>query len=296
MRKLILLIIILMVISYTSTQVFGQISIGKPADQTVEVSISEQNNVHIKHIVKPSSSIQQVDVIKGTLSNLSVTDENSNEIQYAKVEKEPLGITIFPKNKDVFVKYDLADVLVLENGRWMWNFRYLVETDFYFADNVDLVYVNNYPVFLDGGIKCHGCQMLLEYVIDEPVTLKNIKWEDQEFPITVRTLAELDSFTLDQSTKRIFFDITGDNDPVTLIIPLVLLGNPYEVYFNEEKILKHEFLTNETHVWLNFRPETSGTINIIGSTVIPEFPFFIPLALGIALILGIQLKNKLILR
>jgi len=296
MRKLILLIIILMVISYTSTQVFGQISIGKPADQTVEVSISKQNNVNVIHIVKPSSSIQQVDVIKGTLSNLSVTDENSNEIQYAKVEKEPLGITIFPKNKDVFVKYDLADVLVLENGRWMWNFRYLVETDFYFADNVDLVYVNNYPVFLDGGIKCHGCQMLLEYVIDEPVTLKNIKWEDQEFPITVRTLAELDSFTLDQSTKRIFFDITGDNDPVTLIIPLVLLGNPYEVYFNEEKILKHEFLTNETHVWLNFRPETSGTINIIGSTVIPEFPFFIPLALGIALILGIQLKNKLILR
>ncbi|MFB3096623.1 MAG: hypothetical protein ACE1YX_02900 [Nitrosopumilaceae archaeon] len=285
-----------MVISYTPTQVFGQISIGKPANQTVEVSISEQNNVHVIHIVKPSSSIQQVDVIKGTLSNLSVTDENGNEIQYAKVEKEPLGITIFPKDKDVFVKYDLADVLVLENGRWMWNFRYLVETDFYFADNVDLIYVNSNPVFLDGGIKCHGCQMLLEYVIDEPVTLKNIKWEDQEFPITVRTLAELDSFTLDQSTKRIFFDITADNDPITLIIPLVLLGNPYEVYFNEEKILKHEFLTNETHVWLNFRPETSGKIDIIGSTVIPEFPFFMPLALGIALILGIQLKNKLTLR
>ena len=296
MRKLILLIIILMVISYPSTQVFGQISIGKPADQTVEVSISEQNNVHVIHIVKPSSSIQQVDVIKGTLSNLSVTDENGNEIQYATLEKEPLGITIFPKNKDVFVKYDLADVLVLENGRWTWNFRYLMEIDFYFADNVDLIYVNSNPVFLDGGIKCHGCQMILEYVIDEPVTLKNIKWEDQEFPITVRTLAELDSFTLDQSTKRIFFGITGDNDPVTLIIPLVLLGNPYEVYFSGEKILKHEFLTNETHVWLNFRPETSGTIDIIGSTVIPEFPFFIPLALGIALILGIQLKNKLILR
>jgi len=285
-----------MVISYTSTQVFAQILIGKPANQTVEVSISEQNNVNVIHIVKRSSSIQQVDVIKGTLSNLSVTDENGNEIQYAKVEKEPLGITIFPKNKDVFVKYDLADVLVLENGRWTWNFRYLMEIDFYFADNVDLIYVNSNPVFLDGGIKCHGCQMILEYVIDEPVTLKNIKWEDQEFPITVRTLAELDSFTLDQSTKRIFFGITGDNDPVTLIIPLVLLGNPYEVYFSGEKILKHEFLTNETHVWLNFRPETSGTIDIIGSTVIPEFPFFIPLALGIALILGIQLKNKLILR
>ncbi len=296
MRKLILLIIILMVISYPSTQVFGQISIGKPANQTVEVSISEQNNVHIKHIVKPSSSIQQLDVVKGTLSNLSVTDENGNEIQYAKVEKEPLGITIFPQNKDIFIKYDLADALVLENGRWTWNFLYLVATSFYFADNVDLIYVNNYPVFLDGGIKCHGCQMLLEYVIDEPVTLKNIKWEDQEFPIAVRTLAELNDTTFDQSTKRIFFNIISDNDPITLIIPLVLLGDPYDVYFNEEKILKHEFLTNETHAWLNFRPETSGTIDIIGSTVIPEFPFFIPLALGIALVLGIQLKNKLILR
>jgi len=285
-----------MVISPASTQVFAQILIGKPAKQTVEVSISEQNNVHIKHIVKPSSSVQQVDVIEGTLSNVSVTDENGNEIQYGTVRKEPLGITIFPIVKDIFIIYDLVDVLVLENGRWTWDFKYPVETDFYFADNVDLIYVNSNPVFLDGGIKCHGCQMILEYVIDEPVTLKNIKWEDQEFPITVRTLAELDSFTLDQSTKRIFFGITGDNDPVTLIIPLVLLGNPYEVYFSGEKILKHEFLTNETHVWLNFRPETSGTIDIIGSTVIPEFPFFIPLALGIALILGIQLKNKLILR
>jgi len=296
MRKLILLIIILMVISYPSTQVFGQISIGKPANQTVEVSISEQNNVHIKHIVKPSSSIQQLDVVKGTLSNLSVTDENGNEIQYAKVEKEPLGITIFPQNKDIFIKYDLADALVLENGRWTWNFLYLAATSFYFADNVDLIYANNFPVFVDEGIKCHGCQMLLEYVIDEPVTLKNIKWEDQEFPIAVRTLAELNDTTFDQSTKRIFFNITSDNDPITLIIPLVLLGDPYDVYFNDEKILKHEFLTNETHTWLNFRPETSGTIDIIGSTVIPEFPFFIPLALGIALVLGIQLKNKLILR
>lgn len=295
MHKLIFLIIILMVISSASTQVFAQILIGKPAKQTVEVSISEQNNVHVIHSVKPSKDMQQVDVIEGTLSNLSVTDENGNEIQYAKLEQERLGITIFPQDKDIFIKYDLADVLVLENGRWTWNFRYLVETDFYFADSVDLIYVNNNPVFIEGGIKCHGCQMLLEYVIDEPVTLKNIKWEDQEFPIAVRTLAELDSFTLDQSTKRIFFDIISDNDPITLIIPLVLLGNPYEVYYNEEKILKHEFLTNETHVWLNFRPETSGKIDIIGSTVIPEFPFFIPLALGIALILGIQLKNKLTL-
>ena len=93
--------------------------------------------------------------------------------------------------------------------------------------------------------------------------------------------------------KPVFVDILKQNYTMD---PLVLLGNPYEVYFNEEKILKHEFLTNETHVWLNFRPETSGTINIIGSTVIPEFPFFMPLALGIALILGIQLKNKLTLR
>ena len=82
------------------------------------------------------------------------------------------------------------------------------------------------------------------------------------------------------------------NQLVTLAIPLELLWNPYEVFVDDKKILKHEFLTNETHVWLNIRPETAGHVEIIGTSVIPEFPILPPLALGIAMLLFIQFRNK----
>jgi len=83
---------------------------------------------------------------------------------------------------------------------------------------------------------------------------------------------------------------------ITLIIPLELLWSPYDVYLNEEKILKHEFFSNETHSWLNFRPENSGSIEIIGTTVVPEFPILAPLFVGIAIVVALQLKNRLNLR
>ncbi|MGI0097993.1 MAG: hypothetical protein ACREAJ_06360, partial [Nitrosopumilaceae archaeon] len=87
--------------------------------------------------------------------------------------------------------------------------------------------------------------------------------------------------------------VEEDNQLITLIIPLELLWSPYEVYLDDQKILKHEFFSNQTHAWLNIRPETSGTIQIIGTTVVPEFPILSPLFIGIAIIIGLQLKNRI---
>jgi len=114
--------------------------------------------------------------------------------------------------------------------------------------------------------------MVLEYVIDEPVILKEIVWGNQKFTIEIITLAEISYFTFDQQTKRIFFVVVSNNDPVTLIIPLDLLENPYDVYLNEKKILKHEFVLDETHARLNFRADSSGAVDIIGSKVVGEGP------------------------
>jgi hypothetical protein len=92
------------------------------------------------------------------------------------------------------------------------------------------------------------------------------------------------------------FNVNGDKQLITLIIPLELLWNPYEVYLDDQKILKHEFFSNSTHVWLNIRPENSGTIRIIGTSVVPEFPLFVPFFIGISAVILLQLRNKLNLR
>jgi len=150
----------------------------------------------------------------------------------------------------------------------------LSSTKFFFPDNVDLAFANDRIVSLKDakGIYCHGCDMFLEYVVEEPVILKEVAWGNQKFTIKIITLAEVPYLVLDQPTKRIFFVVVSNNDPVTLIIPLDLLENPYDVYLNEEKIFKQEFVLNATHARLNFRADTSGAVDIVGSKVVGEGP------------------------
>ena len=196
------------------------------------------------------------------------------------------------------VEYDLDDVLFFNNGVWVWAYNYPVDTTLHFPDGVDLVFTNARPahIGISGGIKCHGCNAKLEFAIDEPVVTNEVKWEDQKFPVLIRTTAEINSFNFNQPSKTMSFDINTAQRFVTLIVPLKLLWNPYEVYLNDEKILKHEFSQNSTHVWLNIRPNSVGTIQIIGTSAVPEFPMLLPFVLGIAIVLGLQMKNRLNLR
>ncbi len=75
-----------------------------------------------------------------------------------------------------------------------------------------------------------------------------------------------------------------------------MLWEPYLVFLDDEKIFFHEYLNNGTHVWLNMKPDSSGEISIIGTTVIPEFPIIAPLAIGFLMILAMPLMRKINLR
>ena len=171
----------------------------------------------------------------------------------------------------------------------------MARTTFIFPENLDLVYANEKPVKIDNlrGMVCHGCNVKLEYVFDEPIHVENVQWEEKNFQVGFRTLAEITSFNFDQPRKAISFDVNEENSFITLFIPLDLLWNPYDVYLDDENILKHEFLNNGTHVWLNIRPETSGQITIIGISAVPEFPIFIPLFLGIAAVLILHQRIRI---
>ncbi len=295
MLRIFLVLIVLSIISLVP-QSFAQISFGAPAEHvSLKITIEENGNVHVIHVLKKNDKNIQVSLIPGTVENLQVKDVNNKEIQYATSGNEV--VTLFPPKERIVVEYDLRDALMLKNGVWTWDYLYTQSENsiFMFPDKVKLVFANDRPVNISEaeGMRCHGCQMILEYIIDEPVIINEIEWEGQKFPVLISTLDEIKSLNFDQPSRSLSFGTTDENRFITLVIPLELLWNPYEVYLDGTKIFKHEFSQNGTHVWLNIRPETAGTIEIIGISAVPEFSVILPLTLGILMVVGFSIKNKI---
>jgi len=275
----------------------AQISIGEKAVQkSVVVTIDSIGDVHVKHVVSPSNSPKDLELILGTVSNLSVTNEQGEEKLFSFLGDNK--VLIQPSKEDSIIEYDLDHVLSQIDDVWTWGFRYLELTTFIFPEEVDLIYVNERPVYFDEkkGLTCHGCQMVLEYSINEPKIFKNIEWEDKEFVVEITSHSNIDRFIFNQPTKSISFYISEKDRFVSTIIPLELLWEPYVVFLNDEKIFFREINNNGTHVWLNIQPETTGEIIILGTTVIPEFPIIAPLAMGFLMILVVPLVRKFNLR
>ena len=299
--------ILTIVLFSTFPQLFAQqISLGDPANQDLEISITEDGEVHVIHNILKSNKVQQVLFVNGTYSNLKIYDVDGNEPTYSLVTSSANElitstnefISLFPTSKNVIVEYDLEDVLYLNNGTWRWDYLYLALTVFYFPEKVDLLFVNANPVLMGDskGMKCHGCQVTIQYVFDEPIFNQIVKWEDEEFAVVFRTLSDINSFDFDQPNRKISFDVDEPDQFITLWIPLELLWNPYDVYLNDKNMNKNRFFVNETHVGFSVKPETSGTINIIGTSAVPEFPIFIPLFIALTTVIILQFRSKLNLR
>jgi len=266
-KQVVFFIILVFIIAIPSVNA-QEISMGDKAEQkSINVVINSSNEVHVKHVIASSNSPKQIELIKGTVTNIIVSDEEGKEKQFGIIG-DNTGVMIYPSEQNTIVEYDLGNVLFLKDNVWTWDFRYLEKTSFIIPKEVNSVFVNNKLVYLGekNGITCHGCQMTLEYSINEPKILENIKFENKEFLIETRTFAEINQFNFDQSTKSISFEVNGKNQFVTVIIPLELLPKQHNVFMGDEKILFHEY-NNGTHVWLNIRPNNSGNVSIIDSTI-----------------------------
>jgi len=291
--KIIVFLLVLSLISITPA-VDAQISIGEKAGQkSVEVVINSEGDVHVKHVVYSSNLPKDLELIYGTVSNVSVTNEQGEE-QLFSITGDNRTVLIQPSNEELIIEYDLEHALVQTNDVWTWSFRYLETTSFILPEDANLIFANERPVLLDEkkGITCHGCQMVLEYSINKPKIFKNVTWEDKEFLVEIQSHSDISNFVFDQPTKSITFDVSEENQFVTTIIPLELLWKPYSVFLNNEKVFFNEYINNGTHVWINLKPDTIGEISIIGTTVIPEFPIIAPLAIGFLMILIMPFVKK----
>lgn len=300
--KILAYIVMALVITSLIPTVYAQIAIGQPAQhKLITINLGKDGDVHVIHEINRPRSPVNVETIDGIVSNLNVIDTEGNSVEFGVTGIESTsGVTIFSAQNDVLVEYDLDDVLFFKDGIWTMDYFNLETTKIIFPDNIDLLFVNDSPILLHDakGITCYGkshstaCDAFIEYMFDEPTKSFNVKWENKNFVVGVTTLTDISSIIFDQPNKKISFDVNEEKQFITLIIPLELLWKPYEVYLDGEKILKHEFFSNETHSWLNFRPATTGAIDIIGTTVVPEFPILTPLVIGIAIVIALQLKNK----
>ncbi len=72
-----------------------------------------------------------------------------------------------------------------------------------------------------------------------------------------------------------------------------LLGGPYVTLLDDVKIKHAKFVRDGNIVSLSLKPEATGQITIIGTTVIPEFSMFIPLIMGFLIILTVPFMKKI---
>ncbi len=296
----ILSVIIISVIFFSSSEVFAQqITMGEPPSEDIKIVIDENGTAHVVHIVQGNNvSPVNVETIQGNMSNFSVTDVDNNTVQYFTVQQSPKAIMIPPTQRNMtLIKYDLTNVLSLNDGVWKWNYFMPSDApfaDFYFPKGVDMIWANDRPVYLGGhGLREHGNGMKLEYVINEPSVSQNVQWQNYNFSVTIRTLSDVGPYTFDQSSMAYAFNISKPNSLVTIIMPQALLGGNYTTHINGNHLLINVFHKNQTHVWIGVRPSTNGTIQITGTTAIPEFPLFVPLVIGITMILVLQFRNRL---
>lgn len=294
MKKIILGLIIAALFSTTSTVFAQEVNFGQPAVQSVQITIKEDSSAHITHIVEPSNNSRQLSVISNEFTNLQITDDDGDSVEYGETGGDRTTFLIFPTKKKVHVEYDLDNAVSEKNGMVAWDYYYLASTSFYLPEKVDLVFVNGSPINMGDldGIRCHGCKVILEYQLDKTETVRHVQWEDKKFDVRIITNTEISSFEFDQPNKKISFDVSDANQYVTLIIPLELLWNPYEVFLNENKMFKHEFYSDEKNVWLNIKTNETGTVEIMGVSAVPEFPIAAVLILATAMIFAARYTNN----
>ena len=285
--------LILMLIVLIPT-VDAQSDLHKQVNQKmVQIDIESDGKVSVIHQITNSNEPRELEFIEGSVSNLKFVSELGRS-EDVPIEKTADKVGILENQGELFITYDLDDALIMKDGIWTLDFRYLETTIFTLPDTVDLIFVNERPVMLDkkNAFKCHGCEMVLEFSTSEPRYLKKVNWEDQEFLVEFRTFEEIKNFEFNQPSKEISFDVNGDSKYVNVEIPLELLWEPYIVLYNDQKIQAYQDFNNGTHVMINFQTNSTGQVSIIGTTVVPEFPIIAPLAIGFLIIMLVPLVRK----
>ena len=276
-------------------QAYGQSESGEKINhELLEVTIKSDGKVNVVHKIKNLNEAGILDLVDGTISKVKVTNQ-LGIIETFEITSQTNSIPILEGQGKLTIEYELTDALIITDNVWTLNYLYLETTVFVLPENVELLFANDRPLYLEQEKRfaCHGCQVILEYSINEPETIEQVTWEEEKFDVTFSSFNTIENFEFSQPEKKITFTTKEDDQFVTVVIPLELLWGPYIVLLDEEKIPFHEYNNNGTHSWLNIKPDNSGEVAIIGTTVVPEFSLFLPLVIGFMIIMMVPLVRKI---
>jgi hypothetical protein len=293
---IVLLIALITIIPPVSAQLF----LGEEANQkSIEVTVDKSEIVHVKHIIYSSNSPGNVNLFGGIEEeSLIVTNEEGEVVEIGKIGNDVEGlqtIVIFSSDEDSIIEYNLKDVSILNNNMWTVKLEYSKTFSILFSEEIDSFFLNNNLIQLrdqKGILVNNGGDINLQYYSKIPKITQEVKWEENKFEVEIITDAEINNFNFEQTSKSISFQINEKNKIVTLTMEEELLGGPYVIFLDNEKIQYTKSIPDKNHISLSIKPESTGEITIIGTTVIPEFPIFAPLAIGFLIILTLPLMRK----
>ena len=205
------------------------------------------------------------------------------------------SITIFPSKSNSIIKYNLEDVSTLYENLWTVRIGYSETFSVLFSEEIDLFFLNNNIIQLGDkkGIAVnYGGSPVIQYYDKIPIIIEEVKWEEDKFNVEIITNSKIDKFDFDQESKSISFQVNEKNKLVTISMEEKLLGGPYVILLNDEKIKYTKSSSKENYVSLSLKPGSPGEIIIIGTTVIPEFSMFLPLIMGFLIILTVPFMKK----
>ena len=276
--------------------------IGAPAYQkSSQLIIDEFNNIEAKHVIGFSNDPVSINLFEGAITDsITVTNENGKELQFAIVGMGDYGsVTIFSADENTIIKYNLTDMFRHSDNLITLNIGYPKTFGILFSEKIDQIFLGNQIIQLGDkkGISVNGGGYVnVEYYSEMQKKIQEVQWKEDKFNVEIITDSKIDEFNFDQESKSISFQVNEKNEFVTINMEEKLLGGPYVILLDDEKIEFSQYYIKENYISLAMKPESSGEIMIIGTTVIPEFSMFIPLIMGFMIILTVPLMKKFSLR
>ena len=299
MNNQIYLIVLFLALVTVIPTASAQLSLGGEANQKlIEVKLDKSEIVNVKHVIAAPNMPVNVNLFNGVITeSVMVTNDDGDEKQFGLVNdgRGNQSVTIFPSKSNIIIKYDLEDASTLYENLWTVKIQYSETYSVIFSEEIDLFFLNNSIIELENknGISVNnGGNVIIQYHDKVSKIIEEVRWEEHKFNVEIITNSKIDKFNFDQELKSISFQVNEKNKFVTISMEEELLGGPYVILLNDEQVTYTKYPSKENHISLSMKPESSGEIIIIGTTVIPEFSMFLPLIMGFLIILTVPFMKK----
>jgi hypothetical protein len=131
-----------------------------------------------------------------------------------------------------------------------------------------------------------------------PTTIFNVVWENVYYPVTIFSNSTVTHFIFNQTMAQISFKVTDESGTMgycNVTIPNNLIWGDFTVLVNGDPTIDLIRKDNTTHISLYFTYElqSTKTVQIVGSEVIPEFSLFLILPLfAVSTLLAVTLYRR----